>query len=439
MNLKESFYKTYRLIIGSIAFYPTIIAVVFFIVAMLMMAFEYQGFAGDIKSRISFLLVNSQEDARLILGTLVGSIISLMVFSFSMVMLVLNRATATLSPRVIPGLITDKSNQVVLGCYLGSIIYCLVLIINIQSIDDTNGIPSLGILAAMIFGITCLGFFIYFIHTISISIQVDNILDRILKQTMTEMDKSELNPGDDNIEFPSTESWQTLTAPESGYLKQVQTKRLINLCNAHDLCLKLINPIGFFHVQGIPYLHVNKSVSAELEESIHSMFVFYPEEHLEDHYRFGINQISEIAVKALSPGINDPGTAIKGIDMLSILLIKNMNMREKLAIRDNDGKTHLYFAQVKFSELLYNTFTPIRAYGKTDAVVMFNLLEGIKNMIYADQASLNLTTLTNYANSILDSCSSINNIMDMEKIDTMVEAINELVSTELSLKTLSKR
>ena len=113
MNLKESFYKTYRLIIGSIAFYPTIIAVVFFIVAMLMMAFEYQGFAGDIKSRISFLLVNSQEDARLILGTLVGSIISLMVFSFSMVMLVLNRATATLSPRVIPGLITDKSNQVV--------------------------------------------------------------------------------------------------------------------------------------------------------------------------------------------------------------------------------------------------------------------------------------------------------------------------------------
>ena len=186
-KINDWLFKSYRLIIGSIAFYPTIITMGFFGFSIIINLIEYRPWMMDLKETLSFILVKSKEDARLVLGTLVGSIISLMGFSFSMVMVVLNRASATLSPRVIPGLITHKSNQTVLGFYLGSIVYCLTLIVNIQS-EGSNSIPDFGILMAMIFGIMCLGFFMFFIHSISQSIQVDNILKRIQGKTERRME-----------------------------------------------------------------------------------------------------------------------------------------------------------------------------------------------------------------------------------------------------------
>lgn len=119
------------------------------------------------KGLIAVVLVDSVEDGRLILGTLVASTISLMVFSFSMVMVVLNQASSNLSPRLLPGLITVKDNQVVLGFYLGTVCYCLMLILNIHPNAETARIPAFGILIGMCLGLSCLGFFTYFIHWIS--------------------------------------------------------------------------------------------------------------------------------------------------------------------------------------------------------------------------------------------------------------------------------
>ena len=134
MNGLNRFLKTsYIHIINSIAFYPAIITFGFLLFSFFIMRIEYTPFIIDLKKGLSPMLVNGIDDARLILGTIVGSIFSLMVFSFSMVMLVLNRASSTLSPRVIPGLITQKSHQIVLGVYMGTIVYSLILIINIHS------------------------------------------------------------------------------------------------------------------------------------------------------------------------------------------------------------------------------------------------------------------------------------------------------------------
>lgn len=85
---------------------------------------------------------------------------------------------------------------------------------------------------------------------------------------------------------------------------------------------------GYFTVKGYPFLKSNKDVSGndELIKKILDCFIFYIEEYISDHYRYGLTQISEIAVKAMSPGINDPGTAVKSIDMLSILLIERLKI-----------------------------------------------------------------------------------------------------------------
>jgi uncharacterized membrane protein len=107
-----------------------------------------------------------------------------------MVMVVSNNASASLSPQVIPGLISDKGHQKTLGFSLGTILYSLLLITSIEQ-NSTTRIPSLGVLISLGFGIACLGLFVHFIHSISRSIQVEYILNNLYHTTLKKLDARE--------------------------------------------------------------------------------------------------------------------------------------------------------------------------------------------------------------------------------------------------------
>ncbi len=437
-KIKRFFTKTYIEVINSIAFYPIFISIAFVIFALVIMGIEYLPLIMKLKELMSVMLVQGVDNARLILGTILGSIFSLMVFSFSMVMLVLNTASSTLSPRVIPGLITKKAHQIVLGVYLGTIIYSLILIINIQSPDAEYQIPTLGIFFSMIFALLCLGMFVYFIHSISRNIQVDNILYSIFKTTSAQIEASgDLEPIPD---FPDTTSWFSIYTERSGYLKKVQKNSLEKICSKYDFTIEVTHQYGFFLVEGYPFLRISKKVDKEVIEEIQNCFIFYIEEHVTDHYLFGFKQISEIAVKAMSPGINDPGTAVKAIDMLSILFIKKMRLNEKNYRLDPDGKLLLFYKIPTLESLLYFNLTPIREYAKEDANVMLQILESLKNLAFADKdARAFQHVLSKYIQSMIRSCERyIHNDLDKEQIDAMIRNINRLLGDEYTVKTLDE-
>ena len=424
------FKKVYIQIINSIAFFPAIISLGFLLFSLFIMTIEYNTIVLDFKKVLKVMLVQGVENARLILGTIVGSIFSLMVFSFSMVMLVLNRASATLSPRVIPGLITQKSHQIVLGVYLGTIIYSLILIINIQSPSAENQIPTLGILISMIFAITCLGLFVYFIHSISRSIQVDNILQRIFKKTLRKIREQHIP--EKPARMPNTDGWETVFSTSSGYLKRIENKSLIKICKANDISIRITESLGFFFVKGYPLAKVSRDISEEIQNEILNCFIFYIEEHVSDHYSFGFKQISEIAVKALSPGINDPATAIKAIDMLSILFIEKMEINEMNYLTDGDGKLLVFYEYPSIDQLLFINLSPIREYGKHDANVMLNLLESLKNLAYADRNKQEYQKiLSKYTQDLINSSVKyIDNELDVEQIVKYIQGINSLLDKD---------
>ena len=160
-------YKSYIDIINSIAFFPVLISTALFILSIFILYFEGTHFSSEIKKNFPYLFVSSYQNARLILSTLIMGIISLTVFSFSMVMIVLNQASSNFSPRVIPGVITKKAHQIILGFCIGTIIYSLVIIHNIQNSTEAYRFPQIGILAAEILGIVCLILFVYFIQFLS--------------------------------------------------------------------------------------------------------------------------------------------------------------------------------------------------------------------------------------------------------------------------------
>ncbi|WP_404340130.1 DUF2254 domain-containing protein [Pseudoalteromonas mariniglutinosa] len=423
--------KNYRELVSSIGFYPSLLSILFLVFALVITATEYTPLMMQFKSQIAVILVDSEENARTILSTLTGSIISLTIFSFSMVMVVLNSASASLSPRVLPGLITRKSHQLVLGFYLGSIIFSIVMLINLRTLSDGDiAIPALGIFCALVFGLFSLGFFVFFIHSISKAIQVDNVLNDLYKNTKQELqaiiDLQTMHPID---KIPTFDNWSSISSNTQGYFKGVNSNKLSALCEKHKFSIYITVKQGFFTVKGYPFLKCNRDLTdnTQLLNELLDCFIFYIEEYISDNYRFGMTQISEIAVKAMSPGINDPGTAVKAIDMLSILLIDRLSIGDvNYSLKhSNDQQPRLYFHETSFDELLDDNFSPIRHYAKNDGYVMVNVLEAFKNILFqAHQNSAASDSLFTYLEAIVDDVNmNLNNQYDRIKIINMLEAI----------------
>ena len=382
-------------------------------------------------------MVKGREDARLILGTLVGSLFSLMVFSFSMVMLLLSRASSALTPRVIPGLLTDKSNQLVLGVYLGTIVYSLLLIVNIQADDQDYNIPSFGILLGMIFGIFSLALFVYFIHAISRSIQVDTILDRIYRLTIGQLETMCADAVECEV-YERPGSPPPVESDQIGYLKNVDADRLRRISQENQVSMTLLKPFGSYFASPTPYLQLSGALSEATVKDINSCFLFYPEERLDDHYLFGFRHMTEIGIKALSPGINDPGTATKVIDLLSALFIAKMQRPVEVCLRNADGKACLVYPPVSLDALLTDCLGPLRSYGRQDAQVLACLLDCLLRLLQTRISPQYSDTLARHAESIVASCrESIDNPIDQSVIDLRITAINAQLQPGQELQKLA--
>lgn len=419
--------KSSRVILNSIAFYPTLMSILSICFAIFMIYFEYTPTSRSIKEGLEIALVKNAQNARMILGTTISGIISLTVFSFSMVMVMLNRATATTSPRVIPGIISRKFHQIVLGFYLGTIIYSLMLFVNINSIETGIEVPSLGILIAMILAILCLGLFVFFIHSISKSIQVDDLLHKIFHETKKQIQKIHVNTRDVVEKDISAKKWFDIKSERAGYFNEIETISLLKFLRKNDLKLRVNTTKGFFIPEKYPYLSVNKNIldNNKWVQEIKESLVLEYNDHYKEHFNFGFKQITEIAVKALSPGINDPGTANKALDLLNVLFKDRMGIPDYNVEKDDEGKIRIIFEEWKFSELLFRHIGAIREYGKKDIYVMINLLDLIKNLMYADEDQKYSEILIEEAKSIIQDVENNNsNFLDIKACNIAIKKIN---------------
>jgi uncharacterized membrane protein len=358
----------YRSVLNSIAFLPSVISLIFVLFSVLVLYLELS-WVGTLyfTGPLEVLMVKGNDNARQILGTLIGGMISLTVFSFSMVMVLLNQASSSFTPRIVPGILTDKKNQFVLGFYLGTII-CLIIILNIKPGETHQDSPRVGVLLAMFLGICCLGLFIYFIHLISLRLQVGNVIFSVAHRVRNQIKKETLAHRE-SLPKPMVTVWYFLSSQEAGYLSEINEKQLKKLCSQHDIRIELLYPLGTFLYEDESVCKVSMDMSDQkkLRRAILSCFIISFEPYGKGTYLYGLNQISEIAVKALSPGTNDPVTALIALDHLSLLF--NDMLREKSAPLLNTESGSLLLRHHDLEALLLEFIRPISHYGKDDPKV----------------------------------------------------------------------
>lgn len=358
---------------SKIAFYPTLLAFSGFLFALLMMYLEQQGISREVMEVFPLLMVEDGDTALTVLSACLGGLISLMVFSFSMVMLLLSQASSNYSPRLLPGLISDKRHQFILGLYLSSILYIIFTIFSIEPSEKKYTLPGVSVLLGILFTISCLVAFIYFIHNISQSIQINNILDTIFKDSKKRLKR--LIDSDKGVpkSFPDTENWHQYKVGHSGYIQNISLNNLLDICEKQDTKIYITIPKGLFALSNAVFLKSEKKLEKEVVDAVISNISFSRGELVEDNYILAFKQITEIAVKAMSPGINDPGTAINAIDYLTELFSLRMQKGDKTIITQNN-KVLLQIASITFKELIYNVMASLRTYCKHDPIMVQKIL-----------------------------------------------------------------
>jgi uncharacterized membrane protein len=346
-------------------------------------------------------------------------------------MVVLSQASSTTSPKVTQGLITHKAHQFVLGNQVGAIIYCLILMLFLRA-KELATIPSFSILGGVVLGIWSILLFVFFIHSISNSVQVPSIVRSIHATTHQALKKLTQAPrpaGPDLDQFANLEHAYITDKP--GFLQEVQVKRIVKVASRYDMVIRLHGYLTDYIVTGRPLFHANVS-PADLPERakriIYNSIVFYPTENVRRNYEYGFTQLSEVAVKALSPGVNDPGIACLCIQYLADLFVVLYEMDEKRVYTDGQGKVRLIVNKITFKDLLNLCITPIRQYGVKDISVARGLLGLIAVLGARDAAGRRYQKVLNdQAAAVLDGIKEkLAGETDKDAINAMVDKMHRV-------------
>lgn len=383
--MKKYFYRVFDFVYqleSKIAFYPSLLSLAGLLFALFMSYAESQGISKYLVENAPTLVVNNTETARSLLTTFIAGLISIMVFSFSMVMILLNQASSNYSPRVLPGLISNRRHQIILGIYNSCLLYCIFTLVSVEPTGDQYQLPGFSVLLGIIFMTLCLGAFIYFIHSISQEIQINIILDRIFTKAKERLSKLIQEESDQVSKFPNTSDWPVMKSKTSGYYQNVSIEALEGFYNEKDIRFKILPVKGSYLQKEDDLLAYEHPLDDDDKEKLYNIFHFSRSELIEDNYVLAFKQITEVAIKAMSPGINDPGTAINAIDYLTELFLIRLQKNDDSYYLNEDDEPIIAIRSIDFEILLFNAMAALRTYCKHDIVMvqkLFAMLRTLKN------------------------------------------------------------
>jgi uncharacterized membrane protein len=342
-------------------------------------------------SRILSLLYSvGPEGARSVLSTIAGSMITVAGVAFSITIVALTLASSQFGSRLLRNFMRDTSNQVVLGTFISTFIYCLLVLRSVRTVGEHIFVPGLSVNLAMVIALGNVGVLIYFIHHISISIQADRIISAVYSELLENLERlfpQEIGYEIEEIESDlerheseeddSIQSYQ-IKASESGYLQAIDSDSLLEIARVNNLLIDLTIKPGDYTVTGntLATAKCNTQFDENQTEQILGSLIVGPHRTLYQDAEFSVHQLVEVAIRALSPGINDPFTAISCIDRLgSALCFLTKRTFPSSRRYDSEGHLRVITKPVTFAGITNASFDQIRQYGRSSAAVTIRLLE----------------------------------------------------------------
>ncbi len=367
---------------------------------------------------------------------------------FSITMVVLSLASSQFGPRLIRNFMDVRANQTVLGTFLATFIYSILVLHNADPLSEANFVPKLSVTVAVALSLANLGLLIYFIHSVSESIQAENIIarvrrdlektvDRIFPETLEAGGGPSAGPFHREYALPTTcdrEACQ-VKSERSGYLQAMDSSALMRIAEQEDLLIHLGYRPGDFVTQGSFLVTVwpGDRVDEPLSRKINAIFIVGAERTLEQDAEFAVSQLVEIAVRALSLGINDPITATTCIDWLGVSLCQLANRQMPASHRFGENhRLRIICKPFDFRGMVDSAFNMIRQNSQNVAAVSLRLLETIATVAAQTPRAEDRAVLRRHAAMVAHGCRpTLSADGDLEDLDLRYRAAVEAIGLEL--------
>jgi uncharacterized membrane protein len=344
-----------------------------------------------------WLFGGSAEGAKSVLESISGSIITVTGVVFSVTIIALQLASSQFTPRVLRQFMADRGNQAVLGVFIGTFTYTLLVQRTIRGdANDETFVPALAVTTAVLLALTSIGFFIYFINHLARSIQAAVVIDSATTSTVGVLRKvfpERLQPGVDERAPSAAElleklgledgTAQVITAPKAGYLQGIDRRLLLDAAEESDLVICMEVEIGAWLMPGLTVMRVwpaRKVEQEKLDELCSALVLGLERTPLQD-LKNGTIELMDIAVKGLSPSINDPTTAVNAIQrQAEILLDLAWRVRGDSVSKDDSGAVRVIVRRPRLDDVVDLAFNQVRHYGGDNPSVMIALIETLATL-----------------------------------------------------------
>jgi uncharacterized membrane protein len=286
----------------------------------------------------------SPEGAQELLGAIVTSVITFTAVVFSITILALQLASQQFSPRLLRQFLRDRQTQVTLGLFIATLVYSVMVLREVRVGTDSQEpyVPSISVLVGLVILALAIGAFVNYLHHMAQSIRVVNIVQSVAIETRGALDKmlpDETDPPRQLVAEALPAPTQTLRAHQPGVVMAVTLDELAEHAARHDVVVEIVPAIGTFVPEDAPLIRV---YGGELPERAAHTVAVGKERTLRQDPAFGFRQIVDVAVRALSPGINDPTTAVQCVDQLHDLLRRVVVRPDRSGeVCDDDGRARV--------------------------------------------------------------------------------------------------
>ena len=351
-----------------------------------------------------WLYLNQADGARALLSTVAGSMITVAGVAFSSVMVVLSLTSSQFGPRLIRNFMRDTGNQVVLGTFVATFLYCLLILRTIRQGESSAFVPHLSIILAVVLAAASIGVFIYFIHHTAESIQVSNVLAKVSQGLETAIAKKypdkKLLPEavgkapDEVLENGELEGFKdalpdlgeaaVIPAARSGYLQYIDEDELLRLACKHNVVFELAAQPGAFLLEGVALVRVwpERPYDDAFLKALRRLFVLGAHRTQAQDPDFLFDQLVEVGLRALSPGINDPFTAMMSVDRIASALHLLDEREPPSPYRFGEGgELRVVVHPISAPALVARTLGPFRRYGGDSLMVLTHLLSAVQTLL----------------------------------------------------------
>jgi uncharacterized membrane protein len=382
------------------------------------------------------VLFPSHQDpqiAQAILSVIATSIMTVVSIVFAILLMTLTLASMQFSPRILISFVRDVGTQWTLGLFLGTFCYCVAAMPAARSVPIPFA-PVATLCGAMLLALMCVGWLLYFIHHISHAISANHIVDRIARETELVIDELMPHPGGEHpphrLVVPEVAE-VPVPSPTSGYIRFMDTRRLLLFAQQYRLRVRITRPIGNFIPAGAPLVMVSRRRPLDpfSPDELMAAIDIGPMRTLQQDVEFGVIQIVDIALRALSPAVNDPSTAISCIDQLSRILIYWVGRRPPDSLLYNPPHVlRVILPWIDLDGLLNTAIEQIRAYGRGDAAVSLRLLRLLHDVASSVQREDIRQILVQRGRRVVEGCRERLPADDVARLEQRLAALCLLAS-----------